>query len=209
MPTDTLDFAMNFESNEQAEADKKLFVVFYQDVIKNEPKSAEAGRPIFDTIDLIKIMTPGSRDTVVSDATEQYQSRFPQQWARYKAGKEQNTSGTPLNQLSWLSIAQIAEYNAVGCHTIEQLAGMADAMAQRFMGHHAIKLRAQQYLDAASGSAPILLLQDELRKRDEQLAELRSTVEALQAAEAQRKAEKAAQVPQQTATPTLIPAAKT
>jgi len=176
---DTLDFAMNFEDHQQAEADRKLLVIFYREPIKNEFKSIEAGRPIFDEIDLIKIITPGSRDTFVGDATEQYQARFPQQWARYKAGKEQNSSGTLLNQLPWLSIGQIAEFNAVGCHTVEQLVGMADVMSQKFMGHHAIKQKAQAYLDAANNAAPMLKLQAELDKRDEQIRVLQEQMAAV------------------------------
>lgn len=181
MPTPEIDFAMNFESAEQSDADKKLLVVFYKDTIKNEVKSVEAGRPIFDEIDLVKIMTPGSRDSFVGDATAEYQQRFPQQWARYKSGQSQDLAGTPLKMLPWLGMGQIAELNAVGCHTVEHLAGMSDALAQKFMGHHQIRQRAQQYLDAATSNAPLLKMEAELQKRDETIAELKSAVEALTA----------------------------
>lgn len=186
---ETLDFAMNFEDAQQSEADKRLLVMFYKDVIKNEIKSTEAGRPIFDEVDLIRIMTPGSRDSFTGDATEQYQQRFPQQWARYRAGKDQKLSGTPLNQIPWLSIGQIAEFNAVNCHTVEQLVGMSDALSQKFMGHHAIKQRAQLYLDSAKAEAPSLKLQAELAKRDEVITELKQTVDALVAEKKQREAQ--------------------
>jgi len=189
---DTLDFAMNFEENQQAEADRKLFVIFYKDVIKNEVKSTEAGRPIFDEIDLVKIITPGSRDSFVGDATELYQHRFPQQWARYKAGKSQELSGTPLNQLPWLGVGQIAEFAGVGCHTVEQLVGMPDSISQKFMGHHAIKQRAATYHAAAKENAPTLKMEAELKKRDETIAELQETVNALLARE---KAANAAKTP--------------
>lgn len=178
---ETLDFVMNFEDNQQSEADKRLFVVFYTGTVHNEPKSIEAGRPVFDEIDLVKIITPGSKDSFVGDATPDYQARFPQQWARYKAGKDQNTSGTPLNQLGWLGPGQIAEFNAVGCHTVEQLVGMSDALSSKFMGHHQIKQRAEAYLAAAKENAPLVKLQAELHKRDEQIDELRQTVEAMKA----------------------------
>lgn len=172
MSTDTLDFTMNFEDAQQTEADRKLLVVFYRDTIKNEQKSIDAGRPIFDEIDLVKIITPGSRDSFVGDATPDYQARFSSQWARYKAGREQlSSSGTPLNQLPWISIGQIAEFNAVGCHTVEQLVGMADSLSQKFMGHLQLKQRAQAYLDAAKDAAPTLRLQAELEKRDLKIAE--------------------------------------
>jgi hypothetical protein len=182
MSTDVLDFAMNFEAAEQDEADKKLLVLFYRDTVKNEPKSIDAGRPIFDEIDLVKIITPGSRDSFVGDATEQYQQRFPRQWARYKAGRDQNAgSGTPLNMLPWMSIGQLAEFAAVGCHTVEQLVGMPDAVSQKFMGHLQIKQRAQQYLDAAKESAPRLRLQAEVEKRDEENKQLTAANAALMA----------------------------
>jgi hypothetical protein len=176
---ETLDFQMNFEDSQQADADKKLFVIFYKDAIKNEPKSVEAGRPIFDEFDIVKIMTPGSRDTFTGLADEGYQQRFPQQWARYKAGRDAIQSGTPLNQLPWLSIGQVAEFNAVNCHTVEQLVGMPDALSQKFMGHHAVKQKALAYLEAATAAAPTHKMQAELAKRDETIAELTKAVEAL------------------------------
>lgn len=191
MSTDTLDFALNFEDSQQAEADKKLLVLFFRDTVKNESKSIEAGRPIFDEIDLVKIITPGSRDSFIGDATPEYQARFAGQWARYKAGKDQLTSGTPLKQLPWMTEAQIAEFGAVGCHTVEQLVGMSDALSQKFMGHHQIKQKAQAYLDAAAGMAPTMKLQAELEKRDEMITQLQSQVDALVAAHKQAQQAKA------------------
>lgn len=180
MSTETLDFAMNFDDGQQNEADKKLLVIFYRDVQKNETKSTEQGRPIFDEIDVVKIISPGQRDSFVGDATEQYQQRFPQQWARYKAGREQGDgSGTPLNMLPWMSMSAVAEFKALNCHTIEQLVGMPDSVSQRFMGHHQIKQRAQAYLDAAKDSAPLLKLNAELQKRDEQLQQQNELIVAM------------------------------
>ncbi len=189
MSTEALDFAMNFETSQQSEADKRLLVMFYRDTFKNEAKSVEAGRPIFDELDLIKIITPGSRDSFVGDATLEYQERFPQQWARYKAGKDQLQSGTPLNMLPWMTISQIAEYNALSVQTVEQLVAIPDNLAQKFMGFHGIKQRAQAYLDAAKDSAPMLKLQAELQSRDEKIAELeRQMAQIIAAKEVEGKA---------------------
>ena len=105
---------------------------------------------------------------------------------------DQNVSGTPLSALTWLTQSQIAEYNALGCRTVEQLVGMSDSMASKFMGFHQIKQRAENFLSAANDAAPMLKMQAELEKRDEQIAELKQTVEALVAA---KKAEQAAKVP--------------
>lgn len=191
MSTPEIDFAMNFDQDQQQEADKKLFVVFYRDAVQNHHKTLEAGRPIFDDVDMIRIHTPGSRDTVVSVADYGYQQRFSRQWEQYQKGIEQTTSGTPLASVPWLTGAQVAELLAVNVKSVEQLAGMPDSVANRFMNHHALKQQAQNFLDAAKGAAPMLKLQEELRKRDETIAELKAAVEALVAEQ-----QKSARVPQ-------------
>jgi ABC-type enterochelin transport system substrate-binding protein len=60
------------------------------------------------------------------------------------------------------------------------------------MGHHAIKQRAAAYLAAAKENAPTLKMEAELKKRDETIAELQETVNALLARE---KAANAAKTP--------------
>lgn len=187
---DTFEADMNFEDGQQAEADKKLVAIFFRGTIKNEPKSIEAGRPIFDGIDLIRIIVPGSRDTVVGDATPNYQRRFPNQWARYKANQSQDVAGTPLSQVPWLSPEQIAEFNAIHIKTVEHLANLPDNLVQKFMGFQGIKQRAQRYLEAASAAAPSLMLQAQLQKRDEQIAEMQATIASLVAQQAESKAAK-------------------
>lgn len=171
-----LDFEMNFEQTQQTDADKKLLVVFFKSAVKNEMKSVEAGRPIFDEIDLVKIMSPGSRDSFIGDATPDYQMRFPQQWARYRANQSQEDVGTPLNMLPWLTVAQIEEFKVLNVRTVEQLAGIADSMAQKFMGFQSLKQKAQAYLDAASDAAPVHKMQAELQKRDDEIEKLKATV---------------------------------
>jgi len=193
MSTATLDYDLNFQDNQQTEADKRLFVQFFKDAVKNEIKSKEAGRPIFDEHDFVRVITPGSRDTVITRVADgsDYALRFHAQWARYKAGQNQDVSGTPLSQLPWMSVGQVAEFAAVGCRTVEQLVGMPDNLSQKFMGHHQLKQRARVYLDAAKEAAPALKLQAELEKRDLEIAELRTMIEAMSAS---KKAEQTAKV---------------
>ena len=184
MSTATIDFDMNFQDDQQSDADKKLFVTFFSEAVQNEGKTLEAGRPIFDDVDMIRIMYPGQRDTTVGIAHFGYQQRFPKQWAQYKAKNEQTVSGTPLDVVTWLTKGQVAELNHVNIHSVEQLAGMPDNISQRFMNHHALKQQAQAYLDAAAGSAPLIKMQAELTKRDEQIAELQAQMATILAAQA-------------------------
>jgi hypothetical protein len=186
MSTQDIDFDMNFADEQQQEADKNLYVRFFQEAVQNEAASNEAGRPIFDTVDMIEIMYPGRRDTTVGMANHQgYKNRFAKQWMQYSKGLAQTVSGTPLSQVSWLTAGQIAEMKAVNIHSVEQLAGMTDNVAAKFMNHHALKQQAQAFLDQAAGNAPLLKMQAELGQRDSKIAELMAAVEALQ-----KKAEK-------------------
>lgn len=170
MPTPVFD-EPNYTDDEFKD-DAKLFVMFYPEAVKNETKTAAEGRPIFDTRDMIRIITPGSKDVLVNKASENYQRRFAKQWERYKRNQEQTPDGTPLDQVPFLSVSQIAELRALNVMSLEALAGMADTVAHRFMGFHEMRTKAQKYLDAAKSAAPITALQnqvDELKSQNQVL----------------------------------------
>ncbi len=171
MPTPTYDGVVTSDLNE-SEEDKRLLVKFYLAAVKNEVRSAEAGRPIFDDVPMIQIITPGSRDVMINRVSEQYKQRFPRHWEHFQKGLEQVVDGTPLEEVPFLTVGQIAELKAVNCLTLEHLATMSDQLAQKMMGMHGIRKKAKEYLEAAESAAPITRLNDELAKRDAQLAAL-------------------------------------
>lgn len=189
MSTETFEADLDFDDSMQSEADKRLLVKFYTEAVHQEFASIEAGRPIYKDEHFISIRAPGTRNEVTAPASYDYQQRFPRQWAMFKRGMEQTMTGTPLAMLPWMSKSQVAELNAANCHTVEQLATMPDSASQVFMGHHSMKQRAQAFLDSAKEAAPAIKLQAELEKRDQQIAELQATVEAMLAA---KKAEDSA-----------------
>jgi len=180
--------AMDFEQSREYDGDSKLFVVFFRGTQLNEAKSQEAGRPIHDDVDMIKIVVPGQRDTVVAIADHSYQQRFPKQWAQFKANAEQTASGTPLSEVTWLTPAQIADLKAMNVHSVEQLASMPDANAHAFMGFHGLKQRAAAYIEAAAGAAPLLKMQAALDERDAQIAAMQAQLDKIMAAQTSAKA---------------------
>ncbi|TXH51659.1 MAG: hypothetical protein E6Q97_17895 [Desulfurellales bacterium] len=171
MPTPEYDGVVTSELDESAE-DKRLLVKIFLQAVKNEAKSSEAGRPIFDEIPMIQIITPGSRDVMVNKLNDKYKERFPRHWERFQKGLEQLVEGTPLDEVPFLTVGQIAELKAVNCLTLEHLASMSDQLAQKMMGMHALRKKAKDYLDAAAGHAPIAKLQN-------QVDQLMAQVEAL------------------------------
>lgn len=172
--------------------DNRLWVQFYLRPEKNERKTAEAGRPIFDEIVFVKIMIPGDKNLVFDQpADPEYQRRFPKQWERFKAGQQQATEGTPLEAVTWLTVGQVAEFKALNIFTVEQLADVPDQLAQKFMGAFEIRRKAQAFLEAAKGEAATSKLAAELEKRDQQIAALQKQMEDLVKA-SQKSAAKAA-----------------
>jgi hypothetical protein len=180
MPTPTYDGVVTSDLNE-SEEDKRLLVHFYTEAVKNEAKSAEAGRPIFDEIPMIRIITPGSRDVMVNVVNDRYKERFPRQWERFTKQLEQSVDGTPLEQVPFLTVGQIAELKAVNCLTLEHLAGMSDQLASKLMGMHSLRQKAKAYLEAANNAAPLTKLQAELEQRDAEIESLRNQLKTLQA----------------------------
>lgn len=168
MPTPTFD-EPNYTDNEYKD-DDKLFVRFFMEAVENKSKSAAEGRPIFDQKPMIKIITPGSKDAMVNRATEQYQRRFHKLWERFMANQEATSDGTPLEQVPFLTVSQVAELKALNVMSLENLAGLADTVAHRFMGFHDLRTKAQRFLEAAKSSAPLTAMQaqiDELKSLNE------------------------------------------
>lgn len=163
--------------------DDKLIAFFHIEAVKNQTKSDEQGRLVCDDIEHITIITPGQRDTLVTEVTDHYRRRFSKRYEAWKARQEAPAEGTPLTEVPWLTKSQIAEFNWMHVKTVEQLVNLSDAVAQKFMDFHKIKARAQRFLDAAKEAAPDLKLEAELAKRDEELAELKAQMATLIAAQ--------------------------
>jgi len=178
MPTQEYDGVVTSESI-QSDDDKRLVVEFYMAAVKDEGKSAEAGRPIFNDVPMIKIITPGSRDVYTNKALQVYRERFPKHWDRFQRRIVQIVEGTPLEEVPFLTVSQIAELKALNCLTLEQLAGIADTHGSKFMGFNGIKAKAVAYLEAAKSAAPITQLKAELERRDAEIITLQQQVALL------------------------------
>jgi len=181
MPTEEYDGIVTSDSI-QSEDDKRLFVQFFLAAVKNETKSAAEGRPIFDEIPMVKIITPGSRDVLVNKAHQIYRDRFPLQWDRFQKKLTPVQDGTRLEEVPFLTVGQIAELKALNVFTLEQLAGLSDANSRHFMSFNSMKQKAVAYLESAKSAAPITMLKNELEKRDSEIEVLKQQVAKLMAA---------------------------
>jgi hypothetical protein len=148
--------------------DKKLFVQFYSRPVQDSVASAEAKRPIFVDADFVKIMVPGDKRTVIDRmASDEDKQRFPQHFARYKAGQAEQTVGTPLDMLPGMTAGKVEEYKHFGIKTIEMLAEASDSVGQQFMQFQADKTRAKGYLALATDNAAVKEVDARLSKENE------------------------------------------
>lgn len=181
-------FAFEHERNSQATAqDDKLIVNFEMLPHLDKDASKKEGRPIFTTREYVTIIIPGDKNTVVRRPVwDMDKRRFPRQYAAFKNGQEQQVTGTPLEQVAWITRSQIEELKFFNVRTLEQLAGIPDFQAQKFMGIQTLKQKAADHIKLAKEQAPLMEMESKLRERDqkiaqqdEQLQQLSAQVEAL------------------------------
>jgi len=176
----TYDDAANLANQARFAMDHKLYVTFYIRPVMNAFKSSEEGRPIYEEQEYIRIIVPGdSKTTVDCPVDDTFRMRFEKQYAKFKKGIEQAVEGTPLEMWPQMSVGLCAELKAMNVTTVEQLAGLDDGKAQRIMGSHDLRRKAQMFLDAAKGEAENNKIVKELEKRDDEIALLKAQMQQL------------------------------
>lgn len=162
------------------EMDKRLFVRFSTIPKKNEAKSKEAGRPIFEDVEYIEILTPGERDYPHRPVREGDKERFATQYERWKrTGEGEALEGTPLSEWPGITRSLVEELRFFNVRTVEQLAGMADSNCQKIMGGQTWKQKARDYLERAQANAPMEKMNAELATRDNEIATLKAQMKEL------------------------------
>jgi len=170
-----------------AEANKKqtITVFFKQHQEQNHPKSAAAGRPIFDDIEICEIHFPGDQKCwavfpaheAEPNATREaghvvtYAEHYNEQYRQFKAQEQQTVAGTPLSEAPFLTEGKRRELRALNIHTVEQLAGLDGAHLKTLgMGGREWKNQAAAFLAAAAGTADVTGMATRIAQLEESLA---------------------------------------
>lgn len=152
-----------------------------------------AGRPIYKDMEVVEIRMAANKQTVAvfpahavwkwvdtPDGSREpmtYAMRFKDNYQKFKAQDAQAMSGTPLEELPFLTQAKRYELKAQNIYTAETLAAIdGQPLRNLGMGARELKDQAQAYLDKASGTAGVLL-------QSEEIATLKREIEALKAAQ--------------------------
>jgi hypothetical protein len=163
----------------------------------NDIKTREAGRPIFDDVEIVEIRFPGMKDIKVYPATEfshwdtdengaqvkvTYAERFQRQYQQFKAKAQQTKSGTPLEHARFLTEAKRSELRAQNIYTVEALS-LIDGQELKNLGPggRELKNQATEYIEEGLKSAPNLQLQAELEALKAKNAVLMEDLEASRA----------------------------
>lgn len=177
---DTADF--NYKDFETRDAgDTSVYAQFYIKPVKDEAETALQGRVIFKNKEYVRIIAPGNQNNIVDrPVSDLDRARFPRQYAKFQDDKNADQlEGTLLSEVGWVDPAQLEELAYMKIRTVEHLAGVTDDVCGKYAGLYDLKRRAQQVLKAAQDRAPVTALQDELRKKDEQIAELTTAIQGL------------------------------
>lgn len=147
---------------------------FFIHTVQDPKASKEAGRPIFKDIEAVEIRMAANKQTVAVfpahefwawgeiDGVRQkisYAMRFTDQYKRFKANEAQAMTGTPLEELPFLTQAKRSELKALSIYTAEALASLdGHPLKQLGMGGRELKNQAEAYLSRATDSAAVTRL---------------------------------------------------
>lgn len=164
--------------------DDLLWVRFYTRSVHDAFNSApeRQNRPIFVDETWIEIRIPGNALSIIERPMEPSDKfRFPRQWAYFERthSPDGQNAGTPLSQWPLLRPAQIEEMKALKFYSVEQIAGASDDQLKSMgmgpgMAPSALRERAKLFLETARDNAVAVRQADEIKRRDEEIAELKA-----------------------------------
>lgn len=146
--------------------------IFKNVAIEHKGKSKQAGRPIFEDIEVVELRIPGTKDFSVHPATEfcgwvvddesgeqnrlTYAEKYPRQYKQFKERQNQTMSGTPLDYLPFLTEGKRAELRALSVYTAEMLANLdGQPLKNLGLGGRDLKNKATEWLASSDHNAII------------------------------------------------------
>lgn len=163
--------------------DNQLMVGFYKRSILNRAKSAEAGVPIHESRDYVKIQHPGESLNVVDrEVTPADKARWPNKWAQYQAGVNQIPDGIPINLLFPTKPEIETTLRGYNIHTVEQLANLsAHGIGTIGMGAQDWVNAAKKYMERAEKGVDHHQFETAMAQKDQEIATLKRQVQELAA----------------------------
>lgn len=177
--------------------DDLLWVQFTVKPMQNNFLTNAQSRPIFEDQTWIEIRIPGNQHLTIERPIERGDEfRFPRQWAFFQQthGPDGQNVGTPLTQWPFLRPSQVEELKALRFYTVEQVAFASDDQLKSMgmgpgMGPTAFRERAKLYLESAKDSALAVKQAEQIKARDQEIADLKAAQQVLAQTQAQEMKE--------------------
>lgn len=168
--------------------DDKLIVGFYRRSVRNVAASKDAGKPVDESRDYVKIQHPGETlnivDRPVQDSDKQ---RWSRQWHSFQQGVRQVPDGVPISLLFPGHPHIETMLRGYNIHTVEQLAGLSgDAISTVGMGAQDWVNAAGKYMERAEKGVNHHQFEKALAEKDQQIATLQRQIEEVTALVHQR-----------------------
>lgn len=160
-----------YETEGMVKGPEGTILRFFYDTARNEIASAAEGRPIFDSVLMVDVITPGQKASTPRFEIERVWAEqsiralnltepsrksfrydgFREQIEKFKADeKAVDMAGTPLKQWPRIDRALAATLAAVNVYTVEQLAGISDQnLTYLGMGGRELREAARAFLQAS------------------------------------------------------------
>jgi hypothetical protein len=153
---------------------------FYVEAQENGFRTKQTGRPQYDDVEMVRIITPGDNKNIpVERVNDEHKARWPKEYEAFKAGIEAPLEGTPLAEWPPISRSQVAEFAHFNIRSVEQLAALGDHHLQNLgMGARELRAQAKTFLEVAEkGTAPIARMLAESQRKDDEIAILKRQLE--------------------------------
>jgi hypothetical protein len=143
---------------------KPALAEFYVEAVRQEFRSKQEGRPIFEDREFVRIIIPGDRRSMaVEPVNDEHKARWAAQYEAFKEGREMPLEGTPLSQWTPISRSAVEEFAYFHIRTVEDLAAVNDLQLQQLgMGSRDLRQKAKLFLEVAkNGTGPLFKMQAE------------------------------------------------
>lgn len=175
-------------------ADNNLLDINW-DTAKNNAATDLAGRPIFDKVLTIKVLSPGqpkseSIHEVIREFSNGTTRKNENMYRLYGPEIERflaladndggDLGGTPLSQVPWVDSRLAMELKMMNIHTLEALRDLHDLGLQKIgPGARELQKKAKAYLDLAADTAATVRYSVENERQKTEIADLRGQVASL------------------------------
>lgn len=169
---------------------EKNMIQFSQHAVPNEVATSKAGCAQFDVIIRAHISVPGQKDTQTYEMERTYAEGYPNavhgkvrrneaiwpRFGKYFEDYKRNAtttiaSGTPIEKWPQIDVVRVMQLKALGVHSVEALAGIADGAIQNLgMGGRDLVRKAQEYLSSAQNASAVTQLAAEKKSVEDRFA---------------------------------------